>query len=161
MSNLNRNEIIIDGIKLNTTIEAERRILGSFSETLLLKLLINNGINVKYMNENTKFNQYDFLIRGKDGTKYILELKSRLSHISNHTIEIIDYKKISYYKHLKNIIPIFIFLHYEDEDKFKFYYYIIDDYEKLKQDCFFNDKFNYYELPTRLVKDINELLEII
>ena len=53
-----------------------------------LVIITSNNINVKYIAENNRFSIYDFIIE-KDGIKYIVELKSRLQKLENHTIELI------------------------------------------------------------------------
>ena len=87
----------LNGIEYNTTDENSRRAIGDFYEHKLLSFFINNNINVKYIAENNRFSIYDFIIE-KDGIKYIVELKSRLQKLENHTIELICYNKIQAFK---------------------------------------------------------------
>ena len=124
---MNKNELILNNITYNTKKEEDRRIIGDYYENQLLKHLINNGINVKYIAENNRFSLYDFIIE-KDGIKYLVELKSRLLSIDKHNIELICYNKIQALKKIikknENNKVLFIFNHITSQDDFEFYYYI-------------------------------------
>jgi hypothetical protein len=115
VKNLNLN-----GIEYNTTDENSRRAIGDYYEHKLLSNFINNNINVRYIAENNRFSKYDFIIE-KDCIKYIVELKSRLGNIENHTIELISYNKIQAFKKIVDKAKIktkiiFIFNHIETQD---------------------------------------------
>jgi hypothetical protein len=156
-------ELSLNGIIYNTNNENSRRIIGDYYEHKLLSFFINNNINVKYVSENNRFILYDFILE-KDGIKYITELKSRLSNINNHTIELICYNKIQAYKKIINKSKtetkiLFIFNHIEAQDNYKFYYYIVDidkmdDLFFINYDCY--DK-PTYEIPIKYIKPIEEL----
>ncbi len=156
-------ELNLNGIIYNTNNENSRRITGDYYEHKLLTFFINNNINVKYAAENNRFSLYDFIIM-KDGIKYLVELKSRLSGIENHAIELICYNKI---KALKKIVDksketkiIFIFNHIETQDNYKFYYYIVDIDNM--DDKFFINYDSYvkptYEIPIKYIRPIIDFI---
>ena len=153
----------LNGIEYNTTDENSRRAIGDYYENKLLSNFINNNINVKYIAENNRFSIYDFIIE-KDGIKYIVELKSRLQKLENHTIELISYNKIQTFKKIvdkaKKTKILFVFNHVESQDNYKFYYYLvdlktIDDICFLNYDCY--DK-PTYEIPTRYLRPLQDFI---
>jgi glycosyltransferase involved in cell wall biosynthesis len=123
------NEMIIDGILYNTKNETDRRFIGLYEERKLLTHFINNNIHIEHISNSHKFCQYDFLIKN-DGILYIIELKSRLGNIKNHTYELLSISKIDKYKRIckKNIKCIFIFNHIDtnNNNNNDYYYYDVD-----------------------------------
>ena len=158
-------ELNLNGIIYNTSIEADRRIIGKYYELKLLKYFNNNNIEVEYISNDNIFSSYDFIIT-YNNIKYIVELKSRLNDINNHNFELISSNKIKAFKKLinknKDVIKIlFVFNHIITEDNFKFYYYIVntDEIENiafLNYDCY--DK-PTYELPIKHLKPLEQLLK--
>jgi hypothetical protein len=158
-------ELNLNGVIYNTNNENSRRIIGDYYEHKLLTFFINNNINVQYVAENNRFSLYDFIIL-KDSIKYIVELKTRLSGIEKHTIELICYNKIQAFKKIidkskaKKTKIIFIFNHVETQDNYKYYYYIVD--LDNMDDNFFINYDSYvkptYEIPTKYIKPIEEFI---
>ena len=157
------NILTINGIVYNTKKEEDRRVIGNYFEKQLFKYLINNGVDVKYIAENNRFSLYDFIIE-KDGSKYIVELKSRLLSLDKHNVELISTNKIEAFKKItkkcKDTKILFIFNHINSQDDYDFYYYLIDDYDKLNDICFLNMEYPKYtyELPIRYLKPLNEFI---
>ena len=159
--------LTIKGNIINTNIEEHRKILGNYGELLLELFFIKNKINFENQNNINKYSRFDFKIN-LNNMNYIVELKTRIGNIENHSIEILDYNKIQYYLYLKkttntNIKIIFIFNHLETEDMYNFYYYEIDDIDILENICFLNTSFKnkYYELPIRYLKPIENLINFL
>jgi hypothetical protein len=155
------NEIIIDGILYNTKNETDRRFIGLYEERKLLTHFINNNIHIEHISNGHKFCQYDFLIKN-DGILYIIELKSRLGNIKNHTYELLSISKIDKYKRIckKNIKCIFIFNHIDTDNKNNNDYYYYDvDFNELDEIAFKHEK--TFELSTKYIKPLEELFLIL
>lgn len=157
-------ELNLNGILYNTSIEADRRIIGKYYELKLLSYFNNNNIEVEYISNDNKFSSYDFII-SYNNIKYIVELKSRLNDINMHNFELICSNKIKAFKKLinknKDIKILFVFNHIITEYNFKFYYYIVDTDEIeniafLNHDCYEKPT---YELPIRYIKPLEQLLK--
>lgn len=154
------NEITIKGELINTKSYNHRRTLGNYGEMLLQLFFIKHNIIFKNMNDINEFSRYDFNISIKDKT-YIIELKTRIGNIENHSIEIIDYNKVNHYlKENYNII--FVFNHIETEDIHNFFYYEIDDFERFKEITFLNTNYKnyYYELNVKYLKKLEDLFKL-
>jgi hypothetical protein len=160
-------KLTIKGNIINTSIQEHRKILGDYGELLLNSLLIKNNIRFDDMNLKNKFSRFDYLIKDKNDKPYIIELKTRIGNLNNHSIEILDYNKIQHYLYLKENIRdyndvkiIFIFNHIETEENYKFYYYEINDYKEFLNISFLNSKFEnkIFELPIKYLKPIENLL---
>ena len=126
MSALTANEIIIDGILYNTKCENHRRFIGLYEEKKLLRHFINNNIKIEHISNDNIYSPYDFIIKHNE-IIYIIELKSRLGNISNHTYELMSISKINKYKSIcnknSNYRCIFIFNHIDTDDNNKNDYY--------------------------------------
>lgn len=173
-------ELIIDNIIYNTKYENDRRFIGLFEEKKFLTYLIDNKVNVKHISIDDTFSPYDFIIENND-INYIIELKSRIGHISNHNIEYMSLNKINKYKKIcykdtdkkykKKVKCMFVFNHIQiiNDNEYggnEYYFYIID-FDKVEDICFQITKDNKetLELPvrylTKLEVFINEYIKKI
>ena len=160
---LSTNEIIIDSILYNTKCEADRRFIGLYEEKKLLTCFINNNIPIQHISNDNQYSQYDFLI-SKDNITYIIELKSRLGNIRNHTYELLSISKIGKYKKIcksnNNTKCIFIFNHIDtDNNNSNDYYYYEVDFNQLDEIAF--KHYTTYELSIKYIKPIEELISIL
>lgn len=162
-TNLKGTEIIIDDILYNTKCEADRRFIGLYYENQLITHFINNNIKIEHISNDNKYSPYDFIIR-HNGIIYIIELKSRLGNISNHTYELMSISKINKYKCIcnknSNYRCVFIFNHIDTDDNNKndYYFYKIK-FKELDDICFRFD--TAFQLPIRHIKPLNDFLEIL
>lgn len=169
---LSANEIVIDGVLYNTKCENDRRFIGLYQERRLLSYLINKNIKIEHISNENKYNCYDFIIRHYDMI-YIIELKSRLGVIDNHTYELMSYSKIQKYKKIcnnyknttnTNVKCIFIFNHINtDDNNSNDYYYYEIDFKKLEDVCFriITDYSITYQLPIRYLKPLDTFIEYL
>ena len=161
------NEIIIDGILYNTKCESDRRFIGLYEENKLLRFFINNNIKIEHISNDNQYSPYDFIIK-HDNIMYIVELKSRLGNVKNHTYELMSLTKINKYKKIcngkSNIKCIFIFNHIDTDNnnENEYYYYEIkfnDLKERLDDICFRMD--TTFQLGIKHIKPLNEFIEIL
>ena len=157
-------ELYLNGILYNTTIEADRRIIGRHYEQKLYNYFIDNNINIEYTSQDNKYCSHDFII-SFNNINYIVELKSRLDSINKHSYELICSNKIKAFKKLinknKNIKILFVFNHITTEDNYNFYYYIVD-INKIDDIAFLNyDSYKCptYELPIRHLNPLDQLFK--
>lgn len=161
MTELGANEIIIDNILYNTKCEADRRFIGLYQEKKLLRHFINSHIKIEHISNENQYSPYDFIIRHNE-LIYIIELKSRLGNIKNHTYELIAINKINKYKNIckknSNIRCIFIFNHIDtennNENDYYFYRVVFDELDDI---CFRFD--TAFQLPIRHIKPLNEFIK--
>ncbi len=157
------NEIIIDGILYNTKCENDRRFIGLYEEKRLLTHFINNNIKIEHISNENKYSPYDFIIKHNE-IIYIIELKSRLGNIANHTYELMSISKINKYKFIcsknSNIKCIFIFNHIDtrNNNENDYYFYKIK-FKELDEICFKFD--TAFQLPIRHIKPLNDFSEIL
>ena len=84
--------------------------------------------------------------------------------LDKHNVELISTNKIEAFKKItkkcKDTKVLFIFNHINSQDDYDFYYYLIDDYDKLNDICFLNMEYPKYtyELPIRYLKPLNEFI---
>ena len=162
-TNLNRTEIIIDGILYDTKNENDRRFIGLYEEKRLLTHFINPNIKIEHISNDNKYCPYDFIIKHND-IIYIIELKSRLGNISNHTYELMSISKINKYKSICdkncNYRCIFIFNHIDTDDKNKndYYFYKVK-FKELDDKCFRLD--TAFQLGIKHIKPLDDFLKIL
>ena len=156
-----KNELVLNGITYNTSNLEHRRLIGKMMEIKLKEYFAKhiNCYDIEHISNDNPFNRYDFVIKN-DKDIYLVELKSRLGSIEKHSIEKICYKKIRAYKKIIKQHPttkiMFVFCHIIDENDYKFYYYIIEDFKQLDEDTFLNMEYSdwLYELSTKTVKEL-------
>ena len=161
MTELSNTEIIIEGIIYNTKCESDRRFIGLYEEKKLLSHFINSNIKIEHISNENQYSPYDIIIRHNE-YKYIIELKSRLGNVKNHTYELLSSSKINKYKNIckknSNIRCIFIFNHIDTENNNEndYYHYQVA-FNELDDICF---RFsNTYQLPIRHIKSLNNFIK--
>lgn len=157
------NEIIIDGILYNTKNENDRRFIGLYEENKLLKYFINNNIKIEHISNDNIYSPYDFIIKHNE-TIYIIELKSRLGNIKNHTYELMAFNKINKYRSICNknrdYRCIFIFNHIDtDKNNENDYFFYEINFNELDNICFRLD--TTFQLSIKHIRPINEFFEIL
>lgn len=157
------SKIIIENIEYNTNIEEDRRVIGKYYEERLYEYLLKNKLKYNHISNEQPYISFDFIKKNKKNLK-IIELKTRLNNITNHSSALIDYNKIQKYKKIQKNHPnskfIFVF-NYVDVDN-EFYYYEIDFHfldDNIEVKIIFNKK--TYILPIEYLKKLSDNLEIL
>ena len=157
-------ELVINHTLYNTKFEEDRSFIGQHYEDKLFEYFTSQNIDVKHMSKDNKFSLYDYVIK-IGNTTYLVELKSRLMGIKNHSVELLCSNKVNsileIIKKQKNETKLmYIFCHISSENDYEYYYYIVDNLSTLNEICFLNMEYKKwtFELSVKFLKPLDSFL---